>query len=165
MRYIHDTLLADEKIIYTTRPHWIIFSTAVASFIIAIAFLWFGPAVGLSLRIFNLTLYQLCALLAAIVGVITLISAFITFNTSEYGVTDKRILMKTGWIRRNALEIFLDKIEAVRVAQTIPGRVLDYGVITIIGTGGTEDSFLSVPDPLGFRRKVQQEIDREEHKK
>lgn len=162
MRYISNTLLQNEKLIYYTRPHWIIFAPTFFSFLVALILYSKGPdifgPVG-NLRYFNLYVYEILAILAAIIGLFGLINAYITFQTSEYGITDRRILMKTGWIRRNSLEVFLDKIEAVKVNQSIFGRVLNYGTLIIVGTGGTEDPFFSIPAPLHFRKKVQQQID------
>lgn len=164
MRYIQSTILKNEKLIFWTRPHWIIFFPAVVSFLAALFFIYYGPRLGLiGLRLFNLEIYQLIALIAFLFGVYGCISGYITYQTSEYGITDRRVLMKTGWIRRNSLEIFLDKIEAVRVNQSILGRILNYGTIVIVGTGGTEDPFYSVPNPLEFRKRVQQQIDMYEH--
>ena len=54
------------------------------------------------------------------------------------------------------LEMNLTKIESVNVDQSILGRILGYGTITIIGTGGTRESFHDISSPLLFRRKFQE---------
>ena len=59
----------------------------------------------------------------------------------EFVVTNKRVIVKTGLISRRTLEMNLNKIESVNVDQSILGRLLNYGTITIIGTGGTKESF------------------------
>ena len=161
MRYIRENLLADEKLIYASRPHWIIFAPAVTTLIAAFLFYVFGPSY-FALRssiLLGYSLYEITSGVLAIVGAYWLLTAYITYLTSEYGVTDKRVIMKTGWIRRNSVEIFLRKLEAINVDQTIPGRILNYGTIVIIGTGGTADRYLYVPDPLNFRKRVQQQAD------
>lgn len=157
-KYINATLLKEEKLIYSARPHWIIFGPGVAAFIAAFLFLYFGPSY-LAIRIYNHSLYDLCAGIAALIGIYWLLMAYIKYRTSEFGITDKRVLMKTGLISRNSLEIFLRKLEAINVNQTIPGRILNYGTIVIIGTGGTEDFYFNVPNPLSFRKRVQQQAD------
>ena len=68
--------------------------------------------------------------------------------------------MKVGFIRRNSLEIFLHKIESVYVEQSLFGRIFNYGVIVIAGTGGSKDPFPFIPNPLLFRRKVQEQIEK-----
>ena len=77
-------------------------------------------------------------------------------STSEFVITNKRIIIKTGFISRKTLEMNLNKIESVNVDQGIWGRILGYGTITIIGTGGTRESFHDISSPLLFRRKFQE---------
>ncbi|MCH8814830.1 MAG: PH domain-containing protein [Chloroflexi bacterium] len=54
------------------------------------------------------------------------------------------------------LEMNVDKIESVNVKQTILGRILGYGTVTIIGTGGTSEPFTFISKPLDFRKAFQQ---------
>jgi uncharacterized membrane protein YdbT with pleckstrin-like domain len=50
----------------------------------------------------------------------------------------------------------LSKIESVNVDQGILGRILGYGTIRIIGTGGTKEAFPKILNPLEFRKKFQE---------
>lgn len=79
--------------------------------------------------------------------------------TSEYAITNKRVIVKIGLIRRKTLEMNLSKIESVNVDQSIAGRILGYGAITIIGTGGTRETFSDISDPMRFRRIFQECVD------
>ena len=60
-----------------------------------------------------------------------------------------------GFIQRHTVETMLGKVESIGVEQSLVGRVLDYGTILVVGTGGTQDSFKNIANPLEFRRKVQ----------
>ena len=71
-------------------------------------------------------------------------------------VTNKRIIVKTGIISRRTLEMNLNKIESVNVDQSIMGRMLGYGTITIIGTGGTRESFPDIGHAVEFRKRFQE---------
>ena len=57
---------------------------------------------------------------------------------SEFVITNRRIIIKTGFIGRRTFEMNLSKIETVNVDQSIMARIFNYGIITIIGTGGTK---------------------------
>ncbi len=165
MSYIKSTLLSDETLGYFARPHWVIFMTPVLAFIVALLLIIFGPGLVLSgMRWFGFYTYEFAAIICFLFGLIAFARSYIYYKTSEFGITDKRILMKTGWIQRNTLDMFLDKVEAVQVDQSVLGRILDYGTLIIVGTGGTADPFYTVPNPLGFRHKVQQQINSLEHK-
>jgi len=93
---------------------------------------------------------------ASLKAILTLfIWPLIAINTSEFAITNKRVIIKIGLISRHTLEMNLSKIESVNVAQGIFGRLLGYGTIVIVGTGGTRETFPSISDPLLFRKKFQ----------
>jgi uncharacterized membrane protein YdbT with pleckstrin-like domain len=89
-----------------------------------------------------------------IIGIIPLIAALIRNATSEFAVTNRRVIVKVGLVERRTLEINLAKVESIGVDQTLWGRLFDYGTIVVVGTGGTREPFESIADPLGFRRAV-----------
>ena len=78
--------------------------------------------------------------------------------TSEFVITNKRVVVKIGLVWRRTLEMNLSRVETVNVDQSILGRLLDYGTITIIGTGGTRESFRRISKPLEFRRVFQEAV-------
>lgn len=75
---------------------------------------------------------------------------------SEFVITNRRIIIKTGFIARSTFEMNLSKIESVNVDQTAMGRIFNYGSITIIGTGGTRETFHNIAKPLNFRKAFQE---------
>ena len=79
--------------------------------------------------------------------------------TTEFAVTDKRVIAKTGWLRRHTLEMLLQKIESVAVNQNILGRLLDFGTVTVVGTGGTKEGFPALQSPFQLRKEIHQIIE------
>ena len=75
---------------------------------------------------------------------------------SEFVITNRRIVIKEGFIARRTFEMNLSKIETVNVDQTVMGRILNYGSLTIIGTGGTRETFQNIARPLAFRQAFQE---------
>ena len=150
MSYLDDHLLGGEQIIYRARLHWIIFGSAILM-----------VALGLTLAIvLQATRHDYWYLGMALVGVglLLAIGPAIRYMSSEFAVTDKRVLAKHGFIERESIETLLSKVEAIGVDQGIFGRLLDYGSITITGTGGTEESFPRISSPLEFRRQIQSQV-------
>jgi len=84
------------------------------------------------------------------------IAQLIELFTSEFAITNKRIIIKVGFISRKTLEMNLQQIESINVDQSILGRILGYGTIVLIGTGGTKESFSNIAAPLEFRKQYQQ---------
>lgn len=77
-------------------------------------------------------------------------------HTDEFVITNKRIIIKMGLLSRRTLEMNLSKIESVNFHQSIIGRILGFGTIQIIGTGGTKEIIPSINHPLQFRKKFQE---------
>jgi uncharacterized membrane protein YdbT with pleckstrin-like domain len=150
MSYLDDHLLDGEQIVYRARLHWIIFGGAI--FMVALGF-----ALALALQAIQPGYWYLGLALVGI-GLLLAIGPAIRYVSSEFAVTDKRVLAKHGFIERESIETLLSKIEAISVDQGIVGRVFDYGSITITGTGGTEESFPRISQPLEFRRQIQSQV-------
>ncbi|MBS0351648.1 MAG: PH domain-containing protein, partial [Proteobacteria bacterium] len=129
MSYIRDNLLKNEKLVYANQIHWIIFAMPVALLAVSLIFSIFGPLIipGGIIPIINIPLDSIISLAFLLAAIISGAATLMRYATSEYGITDKRIILKTGFIRINSLELFIDKIEAVYIDQTIFGRIFDYG--------------------------------------
>jgi uncharacterized membrane protein YdbT with pleckstrin-like domain len=78
--------------------------------------------------------------------------------SDDFGVTNKRVVIKTGLFSRDTVEMNLSKIESVNVDQSILARLLGYGTITIIGTGGTKEVFTNIADAIAFRKAFQEQV-------
>ena len=93
-----------------------------------------------------------------LLGVLLLIPPLVAYQTTELGVTNKRLIVKVGFIRRRTLELLLRQVEAISVDQTLGGRMFDYGSITLTGTGGVREIFHRVREPLELRRRIQGQV-------
>jgi uncharacterized membrane protein YdbT with pleckstrin-like domain len=157
--YVESSLSEGEQLIYNAHFHPIIFAPPIV--FAAVGFLAIGVALGIhdSEAIGALFLGGLLVLLLAAV---TAIPPYIAYNTSEFAVTNRRVLIKIGWLRRKTLELLLQKVESVGVDQSLVGRMFNFGTITVRGTGGSREHFKNIAAPLDFRRQVQASTD-EEH--
>ena len=89
------------------------------------------------------------------IGLLIIISSYITYKTTEYSITNKKVLMKRGFIRRRTDELMLKKVEGVDVDQGIQGRILGYGNLVFTGTGSQLVTFFMVPNPLAKKVELQ----------
>lgn len=90
-----------------------------------------------------------------LLGLAGFLVAHIIVITSEFAVTNNRVLVKVGIIRRHSMEIVLPQVEGIGVDQGIIGRILGFGTIVVSGTGTTREFFIRIRNPLEFRRQVQ----------
>jgi uncharacterized membrane protein YdbT with pleckstrin-like domain len=86
-------------------------------------------------------------------GLFVLVKPIIIKETTELVITNRRIIAKVGLVSRHTIEINLSKVESISVSQSILGRLLNYGDLEIVGTGGTREPILFISEPLMFRRK------------
>jgi uncharacterized membrane protein YdbT with pleckstrin-like domain len=102
-------------------------------------------------------LMLVCLAFAAVVGLAALYwSATAWFHrwTTETDVTNMRIVHKTGFIKRRTFEMSLDKVESVDVNQSIIGRIMNYGDVTIMGVGEGKETISAIASPLAFRNAI-----------
>lgn len=143
-------LLPGERIVHRARPHWVMFLSAL---LLAAA----GLVLGGLLEYAAGDYWYVGAGVAGL-AILLAIGPVVRYATSEYAITDRRVLARAGVLERRSLETLLSKIEAIEVEQDLPGRLLGYGTITITGTGGTQEMLERIARPLEFRRQVQGQI-------
>ncbi len=150
MSYIDGNLLAGEHVVYRTRLHWLLFTVPVLFTAVVLS-----PIAWL---LANSSWHSL-AWIPLGLGLLILIAAFIKRQSSDFAVTNKRVMMKLGVFRTRSVELLLSKVEAIAVNQSLPGRLFGYGDIVITGSGGTKEAFPRIQSPLAFRRAVQSVTD------
>lgn len=155
MNYIDKNLLKGEKVLFRTKRHWITFA-APSFFALLGALAIFSGIAGIASGLDG----SGGALLVGLLLILPLVFAYLDYISSEFAVTNKRVIGKSGFLRRNSIEILLSKIEAINVEQGIIGRILNYGSITTGGTGSTKNPFSRISDPFSVRRHVQEQVDR-----
>jgi uncharacterized membrane protein YdbT with pleckstrin-like domain len=150
-RYIDDILQPGEKVLYSTNAHWMFFLPAIAAWVVAIGFLVASWMIGVG------ALMLICLAFAAVAALAALYwSATAWFHrwTTETDVTNMRVVHKTGFIKRRTFEMSLDKVESVDVNQSILGRIMNYGDITIQGVGEGTQTISTIASPLAFRNAI-----------
>ena len=105
MGYITKVLRPDEKLLATGKLHWIIYRLAIISMLVAVI-LWF--VIGEAAPILRMTAFVLFAGFAVLIAIKEWLEQWIT----EIAITDRRVIYKTGLIRRQTAEMNMDKIES-----------------------------------------------------
>ena len=150
-RYIDDILQPGEKVLYSTNAHWIYFLPAIIGWILAGVFLVLSGMVAAG------TPALICLSLAAISAIAALyktVTAWFHRWTTETDVTNFRVVHKTGFVKRQTFEMSVDKVESVDVNQSILGRILNYGDVTVLGVGEGGKTLDMIASPLSFRNAI-----------
>jgi acyl-coenzyme A synthetase/AMP-(fatty) acid ligase len=164
MTYVESNLVPGETAIYQTRLHWIVM----------LGHIFFGCLLlglpGVLLLDYALTqpgvdsrtvhVIEGGGIALVVAAVVVILVGMVRRNATEMAVTNRRVVIKTGVAGRKTIEMLLNKVESIEVTETATGRMLGYGSIVVIGTGGTPEPFHRVAHPLEFRSQVQQQIEK-----
>jgi uncharacterized integral membrane protein len=165
MSYIENNLVPGETVLYKTRLHWIVLIWPLLTAVL-LACLGIAAIIERNAAQINDASYASSypSKLAAL-GALLIVGAAITFavglarkNATEVAVSNKRVLIKKGYVARTSIEVLLSKIESIGINESVAGRLLGYGTVVIRGTGGTFETFDRIAHPNEFRRQVQQQI-------
>ncbi|HEX3928150.1 MAG TPA: PH domain-containing protein [Gemmatimonadales bacterium] len=150
MSYIDRHLLPGEVVTFRTRLHWKLY---VVPGLIAIILI--GGAV------WAFSSHQAIALKVAplVVAALVLLVPWLHRASSEFAVTNKRVVIKLGVLTTRSMELLLPKVEGITVTQSMFGRIFGYGEIVVTGSGGTQEPFDGIQAPLDFRQAVQAATD------
>jgi uncharacterized membrane protein YdbT with pleckstrin-like domain len=129
MSYVQRVLQPGEQVRHTSSIHWIVYWPGIGVAILAVVAYWLSGTLLLT-GFWRYTAYAL-----ALVAVVLLIEEWFQCWITEIAVTNRRIIYKKGLIRRQTNEMNMDKVESAKIDQSILGRILDYGNVTILGTG------------------------------
>lgn len=127
LSYVDKTLSGDEHIVYKARFPWVY-------------------AFGSWMALIFLGVF--------IVGIFIFIERTVRKMTTEIVVTNRRFVVKTGFIARKTQEVALEKIEEIKLTQTFWGRLFDYGSMDIRGTGVGNIQLPNIDEPLVLRTAI-----------
>jgi uncharacterized membrane protein YdbT with pleckstrin-like domain len=150
MRYIDKVLRPGESIRWVTTVSWVGYLRGIAVLVAAFVAWSVTPTGTPVIRLAG----QIAELVLVIAGLYLIGAAWWRRWTIEVAVTDRRVIYKRGFINRRTVEMNMDKIESVDVEQHLFARLLNYGDITIHGTGEGKEPILEVDHPLEFRSHV-----------
>lgn len=125
--YIDSNLTSSERIIKSAKVSW---WSQWAMILLGILTIWF------------------------MIGIIFFVIAVVRVMTTELALTNKRVIAKTGFIRRDTVELRLEKVEGLIINQGIVGRIFNYGTVIVSGTGGIRTPIPFITNPIEFRRIV-----------
>jgi hypothetical protein len=165
MSYIDANLIPGEKVIYQTRLHWIVMLGHILFACLVLGLpgallLYYARAEQNQTSPQNEHLLLGGAAVLLVSAIVVIAVGAVRRNSTEMAVTTRRVVIKTGLAARKTIEMLLSKVESIEVSETTAGRLLGYGTIVVIGTGGTSEPFHKVAHPLEFRSQVQQQIEK-----
>jgi uncharacterized membrane protein YdbT with pleckstrin-like domain len=149
MSFIEKNLANNERIVYKAKLHWVIYLRGIL--LIAFGFL-FGASAKDSQGLMAFGGFLVFC------GIISLISAYMKASSSEFVVTNRRVMLKTGVLKRHFIELQLNRADGLSVDQGIMGRIMDYGSIIVV-SGGSREVFSPIAGPYEFKKQINNAIE------
>jgi uncharacterized membrane protein YdbT with pleckstrin-like domain len=131
------------------RLHWIVYYRAIWYLIVGVIFLLLEYTYWDEELVINLT--------AVVFGALVFMSAIHAWFTrwiTEIAVTDRRVIYKRGFIKRHTVETNMEKVAMVDVDQSVLGRLLNYGTVTVQGSGSSFEPLRRIEAPIGLRNAI-----------
>lgn len=151
MSYAQSVLQPGETMVATGRLHWTIYWPAILSLIAGLVAIAFVRSVFPTHDVLTTaTMIVFGALFVA-----TFAYAWYMRWITEFAITDRRVIYKRGFIWRITAEMNMDKVETVDVGQSILGRLLDYGLLQVKGTGSGQGIVVKrIGSPIALRNAI-----------
>lgn len=150
MSYIDNNLISDEKIVFRTKKHFILFFYPI----VWVIFSFFA-----SVYMFKDPILYRIIWAPWFIALLLWAYTWLEFQISEFAVTNKRIMMREGFFVRHVSELRLNAISQVMVEQSLIGQMLNYGRLTV-NAFGAFDSFSLIAQPYLFQKYVNEQADK-----
>ncbi|MDA3947062.1 MAG: PH domain-containing protein [Helicobacteraceae bacterium] len=129
MSYIEESLSDREEIVALFKLHWISKIPMIVWAILAL------PTLGITL--------------------ILVIWEYLRLRSIEQGITNKRVILKTGIISRRSEEMKISSIETVEIIQGIFGRIFGFGSIKVTGRGISDLMYKNIDNPMHVKKAIE----------
>lgn len=155
MSLLEKNLLPGEHIIHTTKYHkFLLIRDTIYPVVLVII-----VAIFAFTELAKKTPYlDIIFAFLALLGFFRLLYVYFSYTSTNYAITNRRVMLESGIISKQISEMSLTKIELVEVEQSLLGRMLDYGTVIVRGTGGSGIFFHGIEKPFSFRNLLQEQI-------
>jgi uncharacterized membrane protein YdbT with pleckstrin-like domain len=136
--------MSNQRVVYQARLHWILF---VWPFLLLLIGLWLS---------FSFVSFREVGLMTVVIAIAWGFLMWLTYQFSSLTIKERQVILRSGILVRQTIDIPLSKIESIDIRQSIIGSLFQYGSLLITGTGGTRQWMGYIAKPLTCRRHIEQ---------
>lgn len=145
--YTASMLGQNEKILLVTRQHWfVLFSTILLEIVVTLAVMF-----GITFAVLT---YPVAAYgyFLVIIPILSMLFDIMKWSNHQYLVTNRRVIQLSGIFNKNVVDSSLEKVNDVRMTQSVFGRMFDYGDVEIMTASELGvNVFKRIGDPIKFK--------------
>jgi len=161
-------LLPDEYVVHIARLHWVVYVNSLAILVFGVLLLHYGklPAemyLDSQIAAYVDTPIKIISLFCIAVGTLYVFFISMRYVSTEIVVTSQRVIYKRGLIAPVIAEAVITKISSVDIDQSVAGRLLDYGTVTVRSSGQDIKPVEDISDPFSFYYHVMRSARLEMH--
>lgn len=159
MAYPTDQLHPREEVVLDLRPHWWFLVRQALALVLAIA-------LGIGSLFIDNGPVRIVAGVLIVASVIWFVVRYIVWNTTNFVITTDRIISRSGVLRREGVEIPLERVNTVFFAQSIFERMIGSGDLRIESAGEMGvSSFSDIRRPLDVQNEIYIQMENNENRK
>jgi len=150
--YVESLLSEREKVLLITRQHWFLLASAIFVECVAILII-FAAAVAAAVAFPPfIILIVAVGFLLLMLPLGTMTRDILVWTNRQYLVTNRRVMQIAGIFNKNVTDSSLEKVNDVKMSQSVLGRMFNYGDIEILTASELGvNLFRQIENPIGFK--------------
>lgn len=150
--YLESLLSEREKVLLITRQHWFLLASAIFVECVAILII-FAAAVAAAVAFPPfIILIVAVGFLLLMLPLGTMTRDILVWTNRQYLVTNRRVMQIAGIFNKNVTDSSLEKVNDVKMSQSVLGRMFNYGDIEILTASELGvNLFRQIENPIGFK--------------
>ncbi len=150
MSYVTQLLGENEAVVLVARQSWVVLlRDAIVNLILCVVIL---AVTALAYGWLQGQAWTLALALLLFIPIGRFVWQALRWRNREYIVTNRRVIQVDGTINKNVIDSSLEKVNDVRMTQSVWGRLFDYGDVEILTASELGlNRFQRLTDPIKFK--------------
>jgi len=151
--YIDKLMGEHEKILYITRQHWFVFLRSIlVEILIALILVTITAAVTIAIPALLVWITFVIAFILLLIPLFGGVRDFLIWWNRQYIITNRRVIQIAGVINKNITDSSLEKVNDVKMEQSVLGRLFNFGNVEILTASELgANIFRYIGNPIHFK--------------
>jgi uncharacterized membrane protein YdbT with pleckstrin-like domain len=148
--YVQSLLGDRERVLRVTNPHWFVFFRSIVFELVFAAVIL---AVVIIIRTILLdSPFVFLGLVLLLIPIVGLVQDYLAWSNKEYILTNRRVMQIAGVFNKDVTDSSLEKVNDVKMSQSVLGRIFDFGDIEILTASELGvNKFRMIDHPVEFK--------------
>ncbi len=150
--YLEHLLGDNEKVLFSARQHWFILARSIALEIFFILVLFVGTIIGVFFEQSIAVWIGIAGGVLMLIPLVSMIYDILVWSHYQFIITNWRVMQVRGIINKSITDSSLDKVNDVKMTQSLFGRIFGYGDVEILTASELGvNLFKRIEDPVHFK--------------